>query len=249
MALAATALAGLVVATVGMLAVRPHLGEAHVALVYVLVVLLGSGVGGRALGLLLAGIAFLCFDYFFLHPYGTLVIADPLDWLVLVTFLVTSVVAAQLLTRAQQRAEEARARADEVERLSVLGAETVNVARAEDALAAIAEVIRSTLNVGRCDVYVAGGATGQLEHVAAATELPQSSSSGESLHTPLHTPEANSLLEWALRSGQVAFERPDGTLGVAPGSRRRRATRSSAYRGTKCEMRARYPFRCRCIIG
>ena len=106
------------------------------------------------LGLALAFGAFLAFNYFFLPPYLTLAIADPLDWLVLVTFLITSIVAAQLLYRATSTAEAATARAAEVDRLATLGAETLNLARPEDALRAILDVIRTTLGVVSCDVMV-----------------------------------------------------------------------------------------------
>ncbi|HEY9450240.1 MAG TPA: DUF4118 domain-containing protein, partial [Gemmatimonadaceae bacterium] len=94
----------LLAATVGMFTVRASLDKAHVTLVYLLIVLGGSAIGGRALGISLAALAFLLFDYFFLPPYHTVVVANPLDWLVLFAFLATSVVAAQLLDRAQERA-------------------------------------------------------------------------------------------------------------------------------------------------
>jgi two-component system sensor histidine kinase KdpD len=106
------------VATVALLPVRPLLSTGHVALVYLLVVLGASARGGRALGLALAVACFLAFNFLFLPPYYTLVIADPFDWLVLVAFLVTAAVAAELLHRAQAEAATARARAAEVSRLA-----------------------------------------------------------------------------------------------------------------------------------
>jgi len=148
--------AALALVTVVLLLLRGTLGKAHIALAYLLVVLGGSAAGGGVLGVALSAAAFLCFNYLFLPPYSTLVIADPLDWLVLVAFLVTGVVAAQLLSRAQQRAELARRRTQEVERLASLGAETLNVGRAEDALGAIAGVIRGALGVARCEILVPG---------------------------------------------------------------------------------------------
>ena len=75
------------------------LNEAYVALAYLLVVQIASARHGRALGLTLAGLAFLCFDIFFLPPYGTLAVEKPLDWLVLAAFLATGIVAAQLFER------------------------------------------------------------------------------------------------------------------------------------------------------
>ncbi|HEY0778329.1 MAG TPA: DUF4118 domain-containing protein, partial [Gemmatirosa sp.] len=101
-----------------LVAVRGQLEKAHTALVLLLVVLGASAGGGWVLGLIVAGAAFLAFDYFLLPPYGTLVVAEPRDWLVLVAFLVTSVVAARLLSTAREEARAARARAAEVDRLA-----------------------------------------------------------------------------------------------------------------------------------
>src|SRR4051812_30536333 len=151
------ALAVLLALTGAMLLVRADLEKVHVALLFLLVVLLGSAIDGSALGLTLAGLAFFFFDFFFLPPYNTLGLTNPLDWLVLASFLVTSIVAAQLLAHAQRRTQDARARALEVQRFSALGAETLNAAEPKQALAAIAEVIRATLGVDSCDIYVHRG--------------------------------------------------------------------------------------------
>ncbi len=108
----ALAFLALAAATLGLLAARGHLGEAHVTLVFLLVVLGASAAGGRLLGITTALLAFLAFDWFFLPPYNTLLVRNPFDWLVLFVFLVTSIVAAQLLYRARsERAAVERAEA------------------------------------------------------------------------------------------------------------------------------------------
>lgn len=95
-----------------LLPLRSRLGEAHVTLALLLVVLGASAWGGRTLGLSIALGAFLIFDWFFLPPFNTILVRNPLDWLVLVVFLITSVVAAQLLYRARaERAAVERAEA------------------------------------------------------------------------------------------------------------------------------------------
>jgi two-component system sensor histidine kinase KdpD len=147
---------GLILVAAAMLLVRSSLDEAHVALVFLLVVLGASANGGRTLGVTLAIAAFLSFNYLFLPPYFTFAVANPLDWLVLVTFLITSVVAAQLLYRATATAEAATQRAAEVDRLAALGAETLNVPSPEAALRAILGVIRTTLGIVSCDIFVRG---------------------------------------------------------------------------------------------
>ena len=112
------ALLALLLCTLGMLAVRPLLAEVHVALILLLVVLGASALGGRALGLATAFAAFIIFDVLFVPPYNTLVVANPLDWIVLFAFLATSIVAAQLLYRSQEEARLANERAAEIDRLA-----------------------------------------------------------------------------------------------------------------------------------
>ena len=155
----------LFVVTWGMAAIRPRLNEAHVTLAYLLVVQIGSARGGRPLGLSLAAIAFICFDLFFLPPFGTLTLQDPLNWLVLGAFLLTSILSAQLLYRAQAEAETARDRAAEIDRLASLGAETLNVGRAEEALTAIVSVIRSSLRLDECTVYLSDPMTRAIQPI------------------------------------------------------------------------------------
>lgn len=88
---------------------RGTLGEAHMVLAYLLVVLGASAREGRRVGFALAVFCFLCFNFFLIPPFHTLGVADPLDWLVLLAFLATSAVAAQLLHRARRAASAARA--------------------------------------------------------------------------------------------------------------------------------------------
>ena len=93
--------AALAFVTAGMLGFRSHLNEAHVALAYLLLVQGSSARAGRALGLSIAAAAFVCFDIFFIPPFGTLVIANPLNWIVLAAFLGASIISTELLYRAQ----------------------------------------------------------------------------------------------------------------------------------------------------
>jgi two-component system sensor histidine kinase KdpD len=160
-------LVALGVGTAAMLAFRERLDKAHVALLLLLVPLGGSAAGGRSVGLGLAAASFLVFNWFFLPPYHTLVVADPLDWLVLVAFLATSAVAAQLLYAAQEEARVARLRTAEVDRLRVVGAEALNAGRAEDALNTVAEVIRDAAQAESCELLAERDGGGV--HVVAAS--------------------------------------------------------------------------------
>jgi two-component system, OmpR family, sensor histidine kinase KdpD len=197
----------LIAVTLGMLAVRSRLNEAHVALLFLLVILGASAHVGRALGLALATAAFVLFDWFFLPPYGTLVITNPLNWLVLIVFFATSVVAAQLLYRARAEADAARARTVEIDRLAVLGAETLNAGRAEEALLAVASVIRGTVGVDWCDVYMREpGGAGRIVLAARSAD--------GSLDGPAVVAEGQ-LVHWVAEHGTEASVLMDGTSRVA----------------------------------
>lgn len=158
---AATALA-LALLTVGMLGVRDELDKAHIALALLLVVLGASAAGGRSLGLVTAGAGFLVFNYFFLPPFYTLVIADPLDWFVLAVFLLTGIVAAQLLFRAQSEADRAQRHAEEARRLGLEAAQAEALREADrlkDALlATVSHDIRTPLTTIRALAQEIGGA-------------------------------------------------------------------------------------------
>lgn len=166
----------LVAVTFLLLPFRDQLDKAHVTLAYLLVVLVAAANGGRRVGLPAAAIAFLAFNWFFLRPYGTLTIADPLDWFVLVTFLATSVVASQLFHRAQLEADEARERTREVSALATTGAEALRVARAGAALQALAEGVCRTLGVTSSAIFVTRDepADGSLQPGGQVGELPAS---------------------------------------------------------------------------
>ena len=183
--------------TGAMLLVRSDLERTHVALLYLIVVLIGSAIVGRALGVTLSVCAFLLFDWFFIPPYDTLSVSNPLDWLVLASFLITSIVAAQLLAISQRRANEARARALEVERFSMLGAEALNAADPVDALTAIAEVIRATLSVDSCEIYVHRGNDEHLELLAHSSVGKLAGSSPEDVNATPGAPRAGWVLSWA----------------------------------------------------
>ena len=250
--------AGLVLVAALMLLVRARLDKAHVALVFVLIVLGGSAAGGRVLGLALAFAAFLAFNYFFLPPYLTFAIADPLDWLVLATFLITSIVAAQLLYRATSTAEAATARAAEVDRLAALGAETLNLARPEDALRAILDVIRTTLGVVSCDVLVrdigdgfvsiahsSSEPPGALAETAAPADAPPSNGTPNAsvIGWPdtADTTSAEGLVGWIFAHGRGAVELADGAVRIVddPAVEVARPDRSDAVRGLWIQLAVR----------
>ncbi len=203
---------GLATVTALMTPIRSSLSTAHVVLAYLLLVLGASARGGRALGLSLAVLAFGCFNFFFVPPYHTFAVADPLDWLVLGAFLLTSAIAAQLLARSQDQAIEARRHAADVDRLATLGAEALNAGRAEDALAAVADVIRTSLAVVRCEVHLRVSGKALTLVASRGSALDGRDPPSQPVERVLGLPDAPQLIEWVAQHGRPAAAREDGSL-------------------------------------
>lgn len=97
-----------------------HVNPTTVALTYVVVILLIATGWGIAEATAASIAAVLCFNFFFLPPVGTFTIADPENWVALVAFLLTAIVASQMSGRARQRHIEVLARQRDLERLYAL---------------------------------------------------------------------------------------------------------------------------------
>jgi K+-sensing histidine kinase KdpD len=108
---------GIGVATVLLTPFRTHINSTTVALALLLFVLFVATLWGSGPALLASALGMLCFNYFFLPPYGTLTIAALDNWIALAAFLLTAITAGQLSARAKHRAEEAESGRLEIERL------------------------------------------------------------------------------------------------------------------------------------
>ncbi|PYQ63907.1 MAG: hypothetical protein DMF53_08920 [Acidobacteria bacterium] len=83
--------------------------------IYLVAVLGLAAWGGWAVGATASLAAMLCFNYFFLPPTGTLTIAEPANWVALISFLIASTFASRLVATARREAAEAQRRRQEVE--------------------------------------------------------------------------------------------------------------------------------------
>lgn len=94
-----------------------HVNAATVSLALLLNVLFIATRWGSLPALAASILAMLCFNFFFLPPFGTFTIAATDNWIALLAFLITAVTAGQLSARARKRAEEAETGRREIERL------------------------------------------------------------------------------------------------------------------------------------
>jgi two-component system sensor histidine kinase KdpD len=118
-----------------------------VALTLLLAVLGIASHWGLIEALVTAITSVVCVNYFFLAPVGTLTIADPQNWIALLAFLVTAVVASQLSASARREAREAAARSGEIERLYSLSRSLMVTGEADNISEQLVGHIRRTLPV------------------------------------------------------------------------------------------------------
>ena len=83
---------------------------ANVSMLYLLAVMATAVGFGRGPAVFASVLAFLIFDWFFVQPLHHLTVADPVEWVSLVFFLLTAIVTGQLAAGQRQRAREAQQR-------------------------------------------------------------------------------------------------------------------------------------------
>ena len=88
-----------------------------VALSFLLVVLAVASRWGLTIAITTSVVATLAFNYYFLPPVHTFTIADTQNWVALLAFLVSAILASRLSERARRETENANRRRKEVERL------------------------------------------------------------------------------------------------------------------------------------
>lgn len=94
-----------------------RLNATAVGFTFLLAVLIVSAAWGLRYAIFLSVAATLAYNFFFLPPVGTFNIADPQNWVGLISFLITAVIGSQLAERARREAESASRRQKELERL------------------------------------------------------------------------------------------------------------------------------------
>jgi two-component system, OmpR family, sensor histidine kinase KdpD len=124
-----------------------------VALSLLLVVLFAAAAHGIGPAILASIAGMLCFNFFFLPPFGTLTIHDPQNWVALFAFLVTAIIASQLPSAARKRAREAEKSREEVWRLYQLSRAIILTPDPETAVSTISRQVREVFDIVDCQVY------------------------------------------------------------------------------------------------
>lgn len=189
-----------------------HVNPTTVALTLLLLILSLAARWGLTYAVVVSVAATLCYNFLFLPPLGTWTIEDPQNWIALMAFLATSVIASRLSSRIRKEAMEARRREHEVEVLFQLSRELLQTDNVAELLRTVPDSIGRVTGASFVALYLADG--DRLYH---STTAPANSLAGErpqelmllSRVTPLKTCAGTAV---PLRAGV----RPRGTLLMAP---------------------------------
>jgi len=118
------------VATLAAVLTTVGLGLAHAhpttaGMIFLVVVVVTATQAGLLISLYSAFMCAISFDYFFLPPFHTFTLAGPQEWVSMLTFAISSVVAGRVAERARQQKQQAEQRREDVERLFQLSQEMI----------------------------------------------------------------------------------------------------------------------------
>jgi two-component system, OmpR family, sensor histidine kinase KdpD len=137
-------------------------------LIFLVIVVWCATRAGIRLSLYIAVLCALLFDYFFLPPYHTFDLAGGAEWVAMVSFVASSIVAGRVSERARNQARHAEERREEVERLYTL---SQNMLLRDDAATLtrdLPEILERVFALERVVLYMRD----QDKLYAAAGELP-----------------------------------------------------------------------------
>jgi len=131
-----------------------HVNPTTVALTFLVFVLIVSALWGLRYALFTAFVATAAFNYYFLPPIGTFTIAGTQNWIALLAFLTTAVIASQLSDRARKQTEEAISRRRELERLYSFSQQLLTSDNVLQLLNAIPHHVIESFDVSAAAVYL-----------------------------------------------------------------------------------------------
>jgi two-component system sensor histidine kinase KdpD len=132
-----------------------HVNPTTVALTLLLLILSLAARWGLSYAVVVSVAATLSYNFFFMPPLGTWTISDPQNWIALLVFLSTSVIASRLSARIRKEAMEARRREHEVEVLFRLSRELLQTDNVAELLQTVPESVARVTTASFVALYLA----------------------------------------------------------------------------------------------
>jgi K+-sensing histidine kinase KdpD len=149
---------------------------ATAAFTFLIIVLLSAFFGDIVVAIITSLVATLCFDYFFLPPYGTFYIAAFSDWISLAAFLLTSVIVSRLTASAAENKGKGNVLNKTLVQIREFGEWLLSTPPDQLSLTVIAQKALNMFSLEYCSIHVHGEGkwrhfTGIAEPAAISTEI------------------------------------------------------------------------------
>jgi two-component system, OmpR family, sensor histidine kinase KdpD len=131
-----------------------HANDMTVALTMIIAILIVAANWGLRHSIYLSILSSAAFNFFFLPPVLTFTIRDGRNWVALLAFLVTGIVASQLAERARRESRSSRRRQREAERLYEFSQQMLVQGDVIDLLNVLPHMIAATFNLAGAAVYL-----------------------------------------------------------------------------------------------
>jgi two-component system sensor histidine kinase KdpD len=145
-----------------------HASSTLAGMVFLVLVVWLATQTGRWLALSVAGMCAISFDFFFLLPYHTILLAGPREWVEMFSFVASCAVVSRVAERARLQTKRAEQRQADVERLYALSQEMMLYEDAEKLIHDLPRLIRQSFALDDVVLYVCE----QERSYAAGADLP-----------------------------------------------------------------------------
>jgi two-component system sensor histidine kinase KdpD len=197
-----------------MLPARAQLGPGTTSLILIIPVVVGVAIGGWSAGVLAIAVGFLCYDFVFIRPYGTLAVSGYRDWLTLGVYVVVMLIVAQVVSALQQARGQARRRADDARHLLEVSDLLIGDRPLHELLSTVVSTVRQEFHLTSAALLLPLGE--QLTVAAQAGDpLPEEVLTGGIRPGALSTPVALAGLGGLRALPLSTAERPVGVLMLA----------------------------------
>jgi K+-sensing histidine kinase KdpD len=136
-------------AAAAMVPLRTSLGQANIALILVIVVVVAASMGGRVAGAIVAVIASISFNFFHTRPYLTVRIDDAKDMLTAALILLVGIVVGELAIARSRQSATRRSHLRSIRSLEDVGALVSSGAPADQVWPEVRRALIATLGVRR----------------------------------------------------------------------------------------------------
>jgi two-component system sensor histidine kinase KdpD len=168
-----------------------HVNPTTVAVSFLLAILMVAAAWGLRYAIPMSIAAAFCFNFFFLPPVGTLSIAEPQNWVALLAFFVTSVIASNLSERARRQTREAQQRRQDMERLYIFSQQLLVAENVVGLLKNIPHLVNETFGGKQAAVYISAKDQAYRSNPdrqeISSDQLRDAAARGELIFDPEHT--------------------------------------------------------------